>query len=71
MTSKMIYHDFRSNDSTATTTKPTREVALTAVVLEKGRRLAAVNNALNVTCVALCGACIGISVLILANLILG
>ncbi|MBR4972256.1 MAG: hypothetical protein IKY59_04730 [Oscillospiraceae bacterium] len=70
MTSKIIYHDFRSN-TTPTATEPTPKVSLTAAVLTKGRRLAAINNALNVTCVALCGACIGVSLLILTTLFLG
>lgn len=68
MTSRMIYHDFRSNDLK---TKPTSKVSLTAAVLAKGRRLAAVNHGLNIACVTLCGACIGISMWILTKLILG
>ena len=71
MTSRIIYHDFRNNDSISTMTEQTPKVSLTASILAKGRRLAALNNALNITCVALCGACIGVSVLILTNLILG
>lgn len=71
MTSRMIYHDFRNNDPIPATNESAHEVSLTATVLAKGRRLAAFNHALNITCVALCGACIGISVLILTNLILG
>lgn len=71
MTSGIIYHDFRSNDPISATAESAPTVSLTAAVLSKGRRLAAINNALNLTCVALCGACIGVSVLILANLILG
>lgn len=71
MTSRIIYHDFRSNDSISTMTEPTPKVSLTAALLAKGLRLAAINHALNITCVALCGACIGVSVLILTSLILG
>ena len=66
MTSNIIYHDFRTNN-----TETTPKVSLTATVLAKGRRLAAVNNALNITCVALCGACIGVSLLILTTLFMG
>ncbi len=70
MTSRIIYHDFRNNDPISTP-EPTAKVSLTAAVLAKGRRLAAVNNALNIACITLCGACIGVSVLILTNLIFG
>lgn len=70
MTSKIIYHDFRNNDSISTA-EPAPAISLTAAVLAKGRRLAALNQALNITCITLCGACIGVSVLILINLILG
>lgn len=71
MTSRIIYHDFRSNDPISTMTEPTPKFSLTAAVLAKGRRLAAINSALNIACITLCGACIGVSVLILTNLILG
>ncbi len=71
MTKQMIHHDFRSNGSVATVNEPTTKVALTASVLAKGRRLAALNNGLHIACVALCGVCIGTGVWILANLMLG
>lgn len=70
MRSKIIYHDFR-NSNPIPNTAPTAKVSLTAAVLAKGRRLAAINNALNIACITLCGACIGVSVLILTNLIFG
>ena len=68
MTQKIIYHDFRSHSIPA---EPTSKVSLTAAILAKGRRLAAMRDALNITCAALCGACIGVSILILATLFLG
>ena len=71
MTSRIIYHDFQSDEPTCAKAEPVSPVSLTAAVLSKGRRLYRINSALNITCVALCGACIGISVLILTNLILG
>ena len=70
MTSRIIYHDFRRNDLN-TNNEPAAKVSLTAAVLAKGRRLAALNHGLNVACITLCGACIGVSLLILTNLILG
>ncbi len=70
MTSKIIYHDFKNNDPIPTK-EPVSQVTLTAAVLAKGRRLAAVNHGLNIACIMACGACIGVSLLILTNLILG
>lgn len=70
MTTKIIYHDFQNNHSLSSG-EPATGVCLTAAVLAKGRRLAALNRGLNVACITLCGACIGVGVLILANLILG
>lgn len=67
MTSRIIYHDFRSKNPRPTT-KPASKVSLTAAVLKKGRRLAAINSALNITCITLCGACIGVSLLIITTL---
>ncbi len=62
MTQKIIYHDFRES-----VTEP--NMALTAQILSKGRRLAKtltqLNNAMNVTCIFLCGACSAVSLMIL------
>lgn len=71
MTSRIIYHDFKRNDPISTPAQQAPTVSLTAAVLTKGRRLAALANALNIACVTLCGACIGVSVLIITNLIRG
>lgn len=71
MTYRMIQHDFRKNASVAPVAEETSNVSLTAALLKKGRNLAAVNHGLNMTCLALCGACIGVSVWILASLVLG
>lgn len=70
MTSKIIYHDFKNNDSIPTN-EPASKATLTAAVLAKGRRLAAINHGLNIACIMACGACIGVSILILTNLIFG
>lgn len=70
MTSRIIYHDFQKS-AAASTNEPAPKVSLTAAVLAKGRRLVAANQALNIACVTLCGACIGVSLLILTNLIFG
>lgn len=63
MTTHIIYHDFRNTSNT------TPAVLLTAPMLAKGRRLyrtaAKVNTVLNHSCLFLCGACIGVSVLII------
>lgn len=67
MISNIIYHDFRSKNPQPTT-ETASKASLTAAVLKKGRRLAAINSALNITCVALCGACIGVSILVLTTL---
>lgn len=71
MTSQIIYHDFRNHNPAPATDKPVSKVSLTAAVLAKGRRLAAINNALNVACITLCGACIGASLLILTSILFG
>ena len=70
MTSRMIHYDFQNNHPISTEASPSK-VTLTAALLKKGRRLAAVNNALNIACLTLCGACIGVSVLIITNLLRG
>ena len=71
MTSSVIYHDFRNSNPVPATAEPASTVFLTASVLSKGRRLAAINHALNIACITLCGACIGVSVLIITNLMFG
>lgn len=71
MTSRIIYHDFTGNNPASTMTEPEPKVSLTATLLAKGRRLAAINNALNIACITLWGAAAGVSVFILTNLILG
>ena len=68
MTSRVIYHDFNSNNPVPTVTEPAPTVSLTAAVLTKGRRLTAINNALNIACVFLCGACTAVGLFILALL---
>lgn len=66
MTTGIIYHDFQADARPA---KPAPAAVLTAPILEKGRRRAKtwarVNTAVNGACLALCGACIGVSVFIL------
>lgn len=68
MTSKIIYHDFRSNDPISTITEPESTVCLTAGVLAKGRPLVAVNRKLNTACTALCIACIAVSIFVFGAL---
>lgn len=67
MTNNIIYHDFRNNAPATPTTEST--MALTANMLAAGRRLANIRSAVNIACVALCGACIGVSLLILTTLL--
>ena len=68
MTQKIIYHEFVNESN-----EP--NVALTAPILDKGRRLiktyAQVNTALNVGCIFLCGACSAVSLVILLLLVRG
>lgn len=63
MTSNVIYHDFRAANEAAPT------AALTASVLTKGRKWVKTLNAIpamaNNACMFLCGACAGVSVLLL------
>lgn len=69
MTTRVIYHDFRQTQS------PDLSVMLTAQILSKGRRLikavSKINAAINGTCLFLCVACMGVSILILAWLAIG
>lgn len=69
MSTRVIYHDFRKVQS------PDLSVMLTAQVLSKGRRLIKavnkLNTAINGACLFLCGACMGVSILILAWLAIG
>lgn len=66
MTSRIIYHDFRGNGSVPT--KPEPKIALTAAVLARGRKIAALNQGLNIACVAICGVCIAVSIFIFGAL---
>lgn len=68
MTSPIIYHDFQSKNTGPAVAESTPAVLLTASVLAKGRRLAAIHNAVNVACLTLCGACIGVSICIFCAL---
>ena len=65
MTSGIIYHDFQSSKIVSPATEQDTTVALTASLLAKGRRLAKLNSSLQVACIALCGACIGVSGMVL------
>ena len=58
MTSKIIYHDFRMKNDTATKNTAARVVKASAHV----------NAALNTACIFLCGACTAISILALVAL---
>lgn len=71
MTSRIIYHDFSGNNPLPTTKEPESTVSLTAAVLAKGRHWAAINNALHIACIFLCGACTAVGVFILALLSMG
>lgn len=71
MTSQIIYHDFQKKNSIPAAPRQEMTQVLTAQVLAKGRRLLRLNHGLNVVCVALCGACIGASLLILTALFAG
>ena len=67
MKTGIIYHNFRQNEPTTPTAQPT--LVLTASMLKKGRRRLRlwddVSAAINTACVLLCGACIGVSILVL------
>ena len=66
MTSGIIYHNFGKDEPVPA--KPEPKIALTAAVLARGRKLAALNRGLNIACVAICGVCIGISIFIFGAL---
>ena len=70
MNTGIIYHDFQAANRPA----PKSTAVLTASALDKGRRraktLTGINTALNTACVALCGACIGVSVLIIGCIVM-
>lgn len=68
MKTRIIYHDFQHKDLAPLAHQPESSVLLTAAALAKGRRIAKINQSLNVICVALCGACIGVSSMILCIL---
>lgn len=63
MSTNVIYHDFQAAN------EPAPSVALTASVLSKGRKwvkaVDAIPTIANNACLFLCGACAGISVLLL------
>lgn len=69
MTSRIIYHDFRSANNSVP------RIILTAPVLAKARRLVKVadkvNNVLTAACIFLCGACSTVSLFVLIILALG
>lgn len=64
MTQRIIYHDFQKE------TAP-QGVVLTASMLEKGRRLAAINHGLNIACITVCGVCLAISVFVFGAIFVG
>ena len=69
MTSRIIYHDFRSANNSVP------RIILTAPVLTKGRRLVnvadKVNNVLTAVCIFLCGTCSAVRLFILIILAIG
>ena len=72
MKTGVIYHEFRQMEPTVPTPEPA--LVLTAAVLKKGRRRLRlwedISAAINTTCVLLCGACIGVSVLVFTAIML-
>ena len=70
MTTQILYHDFRKTDDATPST-----LLLTAPLLKKGRRCfkfwAGVNAAVQGGCLALFGACIGVSLVIFSVLLFG
>lgn len=68
MTSRIIYHDFQKNDSITTEAKTATKGILTAAVLAKCRRIVAVNQALHITSITLCGLCIAASIFVFGML---
>lgn len=73
MTTQIIYHDFRKASEPAQV--KTSAILLTAPILKKGRRWfkvwAGINAAVQGGCLALCGACIAVSLLIFSVLLFG
>lgn len=69
MTSNVIYHDFTRGRAATPALQNSGAVKLQASVLEKGRRAVKWNNGLGCACVLLCGACIGVSALVLCMLL--
>ena len=73
MTTQIIYHDFRKASDPTTVTTST--FLLTAPILKKGRRWlkvwAGINAAVQGGCLALCGACIAVTLLIFSVILFG
>ena len=68
MTSGIIYHDFSGKDTGNTGQTQETTLYLTAGLLAKGRRIAKINQNLQILCLVLCGACVGVSGMILCML---